>query len=129
MIYNTTHHRDRICSLYTIWSSVSTNPKCTHEVCHTVNQYTKILILPLTPAPSTNTSVLHSLAGMVLQERTNRNPRCWKKCLRKENLANRDDSAPVDAQDPPFIQGFTQGDWCMCLEVVEWGKKNRVSKW
>ena len=33
--------------------------------------------------------------------RAKRNPRCWKKCRRKANLAKRDASSPVDTHDPP----------------------------
>lgn len=57
---------------------------------------------PLNPAPRTNTSTLQNLAGVFSFERTNRNPRCWKKCLLKASLINLDDSAPVDIQDPPW---------------------------
>ena len=64
-------------------------------------------ILPVTPIPRTNTSALQSRTGVgswaESDERTNRKPQCWKKCLRKANLAKRDASAPVEIKEPPFL--------------------------
>lgn len=59
---------------------------------------------PVTPHPRMNTSALHRRTGGGREEvdRTILKPMCWKKCLRKENLANLEASSPVLIHDPPL---------------------------
>lgn len=87
--------------LWCTWVSLRSNPLHHDDIIPNSS--------PVIPTPRTKTSLEQSFTGVGVArsggERTKRNPRCWKKCLRKENRLNRDASSPVETQDPPLWEG------------------------
>ena len=90
-----------VCVCGCTWVSLRSNPLHHNDIIPNSS--------PVIPTPRTKTSLEQSFTGVGVArsggERTKRNPRCWKKCLRKENRLNRDASSPVETQDPPLWEG------------------------